>query len=89
MNKFLRPVDYAAAVLYGSDADLGVGGVQDIGTMSGGIHPCIHYSLRGRLPVGDIFTRSSIRDTEFAHHIEWGPVGRGLVGKIVVVDHVL
>lgn len=85
-DEHLGPV---VAVGHIADADLGVGGVQDIGTVAGGIHPAIHHCLRGAVALGDVFTGSPEGNAEIADHLKGRAVNRAVMGKIAVVLHVL
>lgn len=87
-NKVLRPIEDAVAVRDSANTDLGIRTVQDVGTMSGGIHPCVHDRLGGGLAVCNVFSCGGIRDAELLHHVKRRAIRGRLVGKIVVVDHV-
>lgn len=85
-NKHLRPVIAPGNI---TDTDSGVVRVQNIGAMSGGIHPAVYNCLRRCVTLGDVLTGTSVGDAEVFDHLEGGAVNRAGVGEVFVVLHVL
>ena len=85
-NKHLGPV---VAVCSISNADLGVGGVQDVGPVTAGIHPGVDHSLGRSLSIGNVFTGSAEGQSKGLDHLEGCAVGGTGMGEIAVIYHVL
>ena len=83
-DKFLRPV-----VSEIPDPDLFEIGVQNIGTVTAGVHPGVHDGLGRFLPIRDVLPGSAISQSERADHLKRRSVRRAGVGKIMVVGHIL
>ena len=85
-DKHLRPVVAACNIAH---ADLFIGAVENIGAVTGGIHPARHDGLRRTVAHGDILTRAAVSKPEGPHHLERRAVGRTGVVEVTAVMHVL
>lgn len=71
-DEHLGPVFGAFAVGRNTDTDLGKACIQDVGSMSRGIHPTVHNLRRCAVAVCNVFSRRGVANTEITHHIQRG-----------------
>ena len=77
------------AVCHIAYADLLIRGIQNIGAVAAGIHPCIYHGLWGSLAIGNVFTGRLIGEAEGLDHLERTAVGGTGVREIAIAHHVL
>lgn len=67
-DEHLRPV---VAALNITHTDLLEATVEDVGTVTGRVHPAVDHALRTAVAHCDVFAGSTVSDAELLHHVEW------------------
>ena len=66
-DEHLRPV---VAALNITHADLLEATVEDVGTVTGRVHPAVNHALRTAVAHGNILTGGTVSDAELLHHVK-------------------
>ena len=62
---------------------------ENVGAVSGRVHPAIDHALRGSITDGEILAGSAVPITTRADPLEWFLPVRSYVSKVTVIEHVV
>lgn len=66
-DEHLRPV---VAALNITHTDLFEAAIEDVGTVTGRVHPAVDHALRTAVAHCDVFTGGTVSDAELLHHVK-------------------
>lgn len=88
-NELLCPDELSLCIFCNTNTDLGEGRVQNVCSVSWGVHPALHNLCGSSLTHCNIFSCSTVADSVFFHHVKRRTVGWGGMVKIVQLRHIL